>query len=296
MKVVNFGSLNIDHVYRVEHFLKPGETLCALNYAKNAGGKGLNQSIAFSRAGAEVYHAGLIGEDGLFLKELLQSENVNVELVSVSDAPTGHAIIQVDTTGQNCILVESGTNGMITDEHIDRVFSSFKQGDYAVFQNELNCLDKLLAAAKNAGLKTVLNPSPINDTLLKADLSGVDYFIVNEHEGAALTGKTEPSEMLDEFLHRYPGAGIVLTLGTAGAYYADASCRYFEPAVKVKAVDTTAAGDTFTGYFFASLLQRKSPDECLKLATTASSVTVTRPGAAASIPYAFELIKSTEPQ
>ncbi|MBQ7090345.1 MAG: ribokinase, partial [Clostridia bacterium] len=183
MKILNFGSLNIDHVYQVAHFVQPGETLGAAGYQKNAGGKGLNQSIALARAGVEVCHAGQIGEDGLFLKELLEDNNVSVEFLNVSSEPTGHAIIQVNEEGQNCILIYGGANQTVDKAHMQHVFSSFESGDFALFQNEMNDLPKLISMAAEAKMKIVLNPSPIGPELFECDLSLVDYFIMNEIEG-----------------------------------------------------------------------------------------------------------------
>ncbi len=198
-------------------------------------------------------------------------------------------MIQVDDAGQNCILVEPGTNGMIEKSFVDAVFSAFDESDYAIFQNELNGIKDLLLAAKNAGMKTILNPSPINENLLCSDLSNVDFFILNEHEGEALSGEKDPEKILNELNLHYPAAGVILTLGVQGAYFSDAKIRVFQPSYPVKVVDTTAAGDTFTGYFFASLLQGYSSAESLKKAARASSVAVSRSGAAASIPYLNEL-------
>jgi len=289
MKILNFGSLNIDHVYQVPHFVRPAETLGAVGYQKNAGGKGLNQSIALARAGVEVYHAGQIGKDGLFLKELLAENSVHVDFLNVSEYPTGHAIIQVNEDGQNCILIYGGANQQIGEEHMRCVFSSFQPGDFALFQNEINGLPELIRSASEAGMKIVLNPSPIGPELHECDLSLVDYFIMNEIEGEAISGKQDPIEILDEMHRRYPNAKVVLTLGGDGACYGDGKEYHYQDAIEVDVVDTTAAGDTFTGYFFASIMCGVAPGEALKIATKASSIAVSRAGAACSIPMKSEL-------
>lgn len=284
MKILNFGSLNIDHVYQVPHFVTPGETLASTGYQKNAGGKGMNQSIALARAGAEVYHAGQIGADGLFLKEMLAADGVDVTWLKQGEVPTGHAVIQVDASGQNCILICGGANAAIAEQYMKQVFSDFEPGDFALFQNEIAGLPHLLRYAAEAGLKTVLNPSPIGPAIHESDLSLVDYFIMNEVEGLAITGKKDPIEILDEMHRRFPNAKVILTLGSEGACYGDGAEYFFEAARKVKAVDTTAAGDTFTGYFFASILNGKNPAEALQIATKAAAITVSKAGAACSIP------------
>ncbi len=289
MKILNFGSLNIDHVYQVSHFVQPGETLSASEYQRNAGGKGLNQSIALARAGVEVYHAGQIGVDGEFLKELLENNRVHVNFLKISEAPTGHAMIQVNEEGQNCILICGGANQTIDEEHMKSVFSAFKPDDFALFQNEINGLPKLISLASDAGMKIILNPSPIGPELSECDLSKIDYFIMNEIEGEAISGKKDPIEIMDEMHRRYPKAKVVLTLGGDGACYGDGNEYHYQEAIKVTPVDTTAAGDTFTGYFFASIMNGIEPGEALKIATKAASIAVSRAGAACSIPMKNEL-------
>ncbi len=289
MKILNFGSLNIDHVYQVPHFVTPGETLGTTGYQKNAGGKGVNQSIALARAGMDVFHAGQIGEDGLFLKECLEQEGVNTKWIEVGTEMTGHAVIQVDHEGQNCILIHSGANGTVTEDYMQQVFADFEPGDFVLFQNEVAGLPMLLKYAADAGLKIILNPSPIGAEIKESDLSLVDYFILNEVEGLALTCKKDPIEILDELHRIYPKAGVVLTLGGEGAYYSKETEHFFEAARKVDVVDTTAAGDTFTGYFFASLLAGEPADKALHRATKAASITVSRAGAACSIPKHHEV-------
>lgn len=289
MKILNFGSLNIDHVYRVAHFVAPGETASVLSYQKNAGGKGLNQSIALARAGAPVCHAGQIGNDGGFLADLLSAEGVDVTHLGVTDQPTGHAVIQVNPNGQNCILVCAGANGAVSADYMRSVLSCFGQEDWLLLQNEVEGLPMLLALAKERGMRVILNPSPITEALLDADLSAVDCFILNETEGYALTGETEPFAVLDRLAVLYPHAEIVLTLGADGAWWQADGNRVYGSACRVDAVDTTAAGDTFTGYFLAARAEGASAEEALSLAAKAAGIAVTRPGAAASVPYRREI-------
>ena len=289
MKLLNFGSLNIDHVYGVAQFVAPGETLSALSYEKNAGGKGLNQSIALARAGAAVYHAGMIGEDGRFLSDLLATEGVDVTHLAVTAHPTGHAVIQVAPDGQNAILVCAGANGRISADCMRSVLDCFDGGDWLLLQNEVAGLSDLIALAKERGMRVILNPSPITDGLLNADLSAVDCLILNETEGLALTGEQSPEAVLTALAKRYPRAEVILTLGADGAWWQAEGERLYRPACKVDAVDTTAAGDTFTGYFLASRAAGDPPAIALERATRAAAIAVTRPGAAASVPYRNEL-------
>ena len=138
MKILSFGSMNVDHVYQVPHAVRPGETITSGDYQVFPGGKGLNQSIALARAGLEVWHAGKLGPQGLFLKALLEENGVHSEYIELSEEPTGHAIIQVEPCGQNCIFLFGGTNRSISIEHMRRTLAHFEPGDVIVCQNEIN--------------------------------------------------------------------------------------------------------------------------------------------------------------
>lgn len=289
MKLLDFGSLNIDHTYQLPHLVRPGETLASDSYHKSEGGKGFNQAVALAKAGQEVYLAGAIGQDGLFLRDYLQELGVHTEHLCVLDAPTGHAMIQLDTEGQNCIILFGGTNGMITEAMIDEVLTDFGAGDYLLLQNEISHVDSIICAAHAKGMHIILNPSPMSPELLTWPLELVEWFILNEIEGADITGKTQPEEMLDELLRRYPACHVVLTLGERGSVYADATQRMDQSIVSAHTVDTTAAGDTFTGYFLHALLQGEAIQQALKTAACASAITVSRPGAGRSIPAAEEV-------
>ena len=290
MKILNFGSLNIDYVYTVEHFVRPGETLSSLKMEVFCGGKGLNQSIALARAGAEVYHAGGIGKaDGAALKDALARNGVRTQYVRELDVPSGHAVIQVDHRGQNCILLYGGANAGQTPEYIRQVVGSFSPGDYIVLQNEVNGLDELLCRAHEQGMKIVLNPSPMNEKILDAHLEYVDYLVVNEVEAGDLCPGTEKKALLEALSVKYPKAAIVLTLGKEGAWYKDTRLTLHHGIYDMPVADTTAAGDTFTGFFIALTAGGFPPEEALHMASAASSIAVSRKGAAPSIPYINEV-------
>lgn len=289
ISILNFGSLNIDHVYHVASFVRPGETVSSLRYDRIPGGKGLNQSVALARAGAHVFHAGKVGSDGKFLVELLRRDGVNTDWVAENGSVTGHACIQVDENGQNCIVLHGGANREITVDEVHQVLDAFHAGDWLVLQNEISCLPEIIQAAAERGLVIVLNPSPITPDLLKMDLSPVSYLLLNETEGKDLTGETQPQKITAALLGRYPNLKIVLTLGGDGALYADAASSVSVPACSVQAVDTTAAGDTFTGYFIAAVSAGEPVREALIRASQAAAIAVSRPGASISIPNKQEL-------
>lgn len=289
MKILNFGSLNLDYVYQVEHILIPGETLSSSDRTIFCGGKGLNQSIALAKAGIAVYHAGMVGEGGEILLETCRENGVDTRFVRKIDGPCGHTVIQVDKDAQNCILLFGGANRSITREFVDEVLAFFEKGDVILLQNEINELGYIIDKASEKGMMIILNPSPYDNALDRCNLSKVSLFLVNEIEGYQITGEKEPEAILAKVRSIYPKAKIVLTLGSEGAVYQDENQIYRQGMYKVKAIDTTAAGDTFTGYFIASILENMSVEEGLKLAAKASAIAVSRPGATASIPLREEV-------
>ena len=292
MKVLNFGSLNLDYVYQVESILIPGETQASRNRQTFCGGKGLNQSIALAKAEIPVYHAGMIGDGGEILLETCKENGVNTEFIRKITGPCGHTVIQVDKDGQNCILLYGGANRSITREFVDEVLSAFGKDDIILLQNEINELDYIVDRAYEKGMMIILNPSPYDDKLKACDMSKVSMFLVNEIEGYQITGERKPERILAAVKEKYPSAKIVLTLGGDGSVYQDETGIYHQGIFKVKAVDTTAAGDTFTGYFISSIIDGMSVKEGLEMAAKASAIAVSRPGATASIPIKQEVLDS----
>ncbi len=289
MQILNMGSLNIDYVYRVNHIILPGETQSTYDMNVFLGGKGMNQSIALAKAGVKVFHAGLIGEDGQLFLDACEEYGVNSKFIKKISEKSGHTIIQVDKEGQNSILLYGGANQKFTKEYIDEVFSFFEKGDLLLLQNEINLLPYVIDAAYDKGMKIILNPSPFNENIFLCDLSKISLFILNEVEGEQLTKKTESSEILSDLKERFPNSEIVLTLGKEGAIYSGNGMEYYQPIYKVTPVDTTAAGDTFTGYFIAGLVDGMDIPQIMKRCAKAASITVTRAGAVPSIPFKFEL-------
>lgn len=297
MKILNFGSLNIDYVYNVDHILIGGETLSADDRNVYPGGKGLNQSLALARAGLDVWHAGAIGEaDGQVLADVLKKSDVHLDYLQIKEnSPSGHTFIQVDRNGQNCILVYGGTNQMISEEQIKETLENFSKDDYVLLQNELNNVPLIMELAYEKGMKIVLNPSPFDEKIEKMPLDYVDFFLVNEIEAAHLAGgvstdKVEDDEdLLSRMIEKYPNSHVIMTVGSRGAYYAHQNIREHHPIFDIQVVDTTAAGDTFTGYFLSAFTEKKSAEECLRIASAASALAVSRAGASTSIPYREEV-------
>ena len=293
MKILNLGSMNLDYVYNMDHIVKPGETESSTEMNIFLGGKGMNQSVALAKAGAEVYQGGMIGNDGQPFLDACREYGVHSEYIRVVDAKSGHAIIQIDKDGQNSILLYGGANQMLTKGYVDEVLNYFDSGDILLLQNEVNLLPYIVDQAYGKGMQIALNPSPFNEKLNEVDMSKVSIFLLNEIEGEQITGSNAPDDILTKLLEMYPKARIVLTLGKDGAVYADAQQKHFQRAFTVKAVDTTAAGDTFTGYFLAGLIEGMEIPQILEISAKASSITVSREGAVPSIPYRREIVNQS---
>lgn len=290
-KILNFGSLNIDYTYNVPHFVREGETLSSGSLNIYPGGKGLNQSVALSRSGARVWHAGAVGDgDGDFLVDILREAGVHTEWIYHTERKTGHAIIQRDAGGGNCILLYGGANQEITIEMADRALQAFEKDDFLVLQNEISCIGYIMEKAREKGMKLVLNPSPMNEKVLSYPLEYTDYFLLNEVEAEDICGEAgEGRRLLGKMADRFPGARIVLTLGSKGSLYWNGREVIEQCIYPVKTVDTTAAGDTFTGYFIGGLVQGMEERAALELAARAASIAVSRPGASVSIPLREEV-------
>lgn len=248
MKVLNFGSLNIDMVYSVDHVVRPGETTASTELCCFCGGKGLNQSVALARAGAEVCHAGCVGADGGRLISLLRDNGVDTSLVTKSESPSGHAIIQVDRDGQNSILLFGGANMEITPEQIENTVGNFSAGGRLFLQNEINGISEIIGAAHARGMEIVFNPSPFGAEILSYPLENIDWFVVNETEAEELTGETEPEKILGVFSQRFPRASVLLTLGADGAFCRTKDGTFYCEIFSVPVVDRRRRGTLFSAF------------------------------------------------
>ena len=282
-KILNIGSLNLDYVYAVPHFVAAGETLLATRRDVFAGGKGLNQTVAAARAGAQVFHGGAVGADGDMLLDLLRSAGADVSAVSRVDVPTGHAIIEVNPQGENSIIILGGANRAVSPETVEAALAKVEAGDILLLQNEINGLDAIIRRAAEKGLRILFNPAPMEAAVKELPLHLLDTLIVNEGEGRALGGD------MDALRAAYPHQRILLTQGSRGATLWTGSERLFQPAFPVKAVDTTAAGDCFLGYYAAALAENLPYADALRLASAASALAVQKQGAAPSIPLRSEV-------
>lgn len=292
MKFLNYGSINIDLVFSVDHVVQPGETISSSALTKSAGGKGANQSAALAKAGAEVYHGGKIGSDGVFLVDLLNGYGVDTSFVRHYEGATGQALIQLDAQKQNAIVLFGGGNVEITKEEIDETLTHFSLGDMLVLQNEIVHTGYLIEEAKRKGMSVCLNTAPFDEKILALPLEKVDVLVLNEIEGAALAKTNTGSsftQVLEALVSAYPHSEIVLTVGKGGVYYGYQEIRLYEPIYDIPVVDTTAAGDTFVGYFLTARSLGYGVQDSLRLSCKASGLAVSRSGAMQSIPLKSEV-------
>lgn len=292
-KILNFGSLNIDYVYALDHIVKEGETESSFDYQVFAGGKGLNQSVALSRAGGHVFHAGRIGKEGLFLKEALEQCGVDCRLLLTDGGANGHAMIQRSVTGENSIVLYPGANHKITQEDIDNALTHFDRDDVLVCQNEISQMEYLISSAFGKGMKIAWNPSPITDIVERIDFNMISWLIINEIEGQAITGEASAEKILEVLRKQYPKLRVVLTLGADGSVYQDQNMTVRQARYSVPVKDTTAAGDTFLGYFISEVSAAEENEAAVKkalsLASMAAALAVSREGAMPSVPVREEV-------
>lgn len=230
-----------------------------------------------------------MGRDAVWLLRRLEQEGVDTTHVSLGEATTGHAIIQVVPDGENAIVLYGGANRLITEADVASALSSCSAGDYLLVQNETSSVAQAIQIARARGMHIVFNPAPMTADVHHYPLGLVDVFVLNETEAEALTGKTDPEEVGARMCELFPRAAAVLTLGSKGATYFDADSTHHEPALPVDTVDTTAAGDTFIGFFLAELMQTGDPVKALAKGCRAAAICVTRAGASDSIPTRHEL-------
>jgi len=283
MAIWNLGSVNADMVYRLPHLPAPGETLAATDHQRGLGGKGANMSVAAVRAGAQVHHIGAVGEDGLWMRGRLADYGVNVDHLRVIDDVSGHAIIALDTDAENLIIIHPGANIRVDSAELGTVLGAASAGDVAVFQNETNAQAEFAKLAKARGLRVCYAAAPFSVDAVRAVLELIDLLVLNAVEAAQLEAA------LDIAITDLPVADVVITLGGDGCRWVSGDTDRTFAAPKVTPVDTTGAGDTFTGYLLAGLDHGLTMEEAIGIAQQAGAVMVTRLGTADVIPTRDEV-------
>ena len=293
-KITVIGSANADMFIKTDKMPKIGETVNGRDFCINAGGKGLNQAVAISKLGGSVSFLGAVGNDknGAFLTDTLLEYGIDF-VGYKSEAPTGIAMVTV-VNSDNFIILDHGANYTLTPEIIEEKKDIIAKSDYIVLQYEipLETVMRILEKAREYGTKVILNPAPFAP-LPKEYYSMIDYIIPNEHEAADITGTEisddESAELAVKKIKALGVENVIITLGDKGCVYNDGDEIFFKPAESVIVVDTTSAGDSFIGGLTVALCGEKSLLEAVDFATRVSAITVSRDGAAKSIPYAHEL-------
>lgn len=291
MKVINFGSLNIDHIYQVDHVVNPEETLSVSKAYHYAGGKGLNQSIAISRSGGTVMHCGCVGMgDGGYLLDILDKNGVNTSLVRKKEANTGTAFIQVTADGTRSIIECGGANLTMTDDHIDFALAQIHKGDVLLVQNEVNDVPKIIEKGLRAGARIALNASPYSDGLKKIPVREISFLFLNRSEASQFTGinPNDIEDMIPALRSMFPNAEIVMTMGMKGSMLITAEDEIYQGIYEVETKDKTAASDAFVGFYLGTRMSGATKKDAIMMAAKAASICASRNGAASSIPMIEE--------
>lgn len=276
----NLGSINLDNFYQLPHLPGAGETIAATDYRQGLGGKGANMSVAAARAAARVMHIGAVGADGIWARDRLLEYGVEVQHIAKVSAATGHANINVDASGENNIVLFPGANIQITEQMIGAALTEASPGHWLLMQNETCGQIYAAQTARTLGLKVAYAAAPFHADAVAAVLDDLDLLVLNAVEAAQLRDATG-LELAD-----LPVADIVVTLGSDGCEWVSNMHNRVEtyPAYPVQAVDTTGAGDTFTGYLIASLDRGLPMSDAIDLAMRAGALMVMRHGTADVIP------------
>ncbi|MCK0151259.1 ribokinase [Marivita sp. S6314] len=280
MTVFNLGSINADLFYQVPHLLAPGETLASTEHSRGLGGKGANMSVATARAAARSVHIGAVGSDGRWAVDRMLEYGVDTRFITEVDQPTGHAVIMVDTQGENAILLYPGANHAVTKTHIALALAEATDRDTFLFQNETSAQRKGALLASEKGLRVVYASAPFDGDAVQAVLPLLDLLVMNAVEAEQLTAAMQTP------LSDLPVRDIVVTLGGDGCRWLNTdqqTDRHF-PALPVTPVDTTGAGDTFTGFLVAGLDRGLPMEQAISLGQQAGAIMVTRQGTADVIP------------
>ena len=294
MQIFNYGSINIDHIYRVPHLVQPGETLASHDYQQVLGGKGANQSIALAKAGANICHIGRYHSADEVLVQSMTDAGVNTSLLETVSTPSGHAIIQVDDQAENSIILFAGANHSFQATELEGLLQTAQPGDWLLLQNECSCTAEMINAAVEKDLKVAFNPAPMDADIRQLPLDKLSVLFVNQVETLQLL-ETDITESLDtqqlaEQLQEYlPETEVVITLGAKGACHAYQGQTQFAAAWPVDAIDTTGAGDTFIGYYLQAVSQGETVAQALQCGCAASALCVQKAGASSSIPTAEEV-------
>ena len=283
MTIFNLGSINVDHLYSVARLPRPGETVSSHDYIINMGGKGLNITVAVLRSGADIKHIGAIGSGDHAVESMLSGLGLGLDLITRVEGSTGHAVVYVDDSSENCIVIHGGANQAIPENHVRAALADAGPGDWLVLQNETNANSFGIEAARERGMKIALVAAPFDAEALASQIDAADLVTMNESETAlfeAFAGRS---------VRDMAGTDFLLTYGSDGASFHSDGSEMHVDAFKVDAVDTTGAGDTFFGAFMAGYATGVPADVAMTRASAAAALMVQRKGAASVAPHLNEI-------
>ena len=296
-KICVIGSLNMDLVVNVDEMPKKGQTLIGSKFKEIPGGKGANQAVAASRLGGDVYMIGKVGNDGFgqSLLKQLKADKIKTDYVQIEEGPSGVALITVDKNAENSIVVSPGANFKLEESDIDKCIDGIKESEIVVIQLEtpIDTIKYALEKSKELGKFTILNPAPavkLSDDIIK----NVDLLTPNETELEILSGvKIENEDDIKKAANVMIQKGVkqlIVTLGSKGSLYLDKDNVKFKKSYKVEAIDTTAAGDSYTGALAVAFSKGKDIDEAMDFASKVGALCVTNVGAQTSIPSLYDFM------
>lgn len=288
MNILNFGKLSVERIYSAES-LDLSENITEISALQTfAGGRGLNISVALSRAGAsKIHHAGFVGIGGEFLRDALKNSGVNTVNIKAIDEPTAHSVVLLGENGGFKKLSFGGTNLSVTKAFADTVLSRFSAGDMLIIDDGISEFDYIITEAQGMGMKIFFTPEAI---MSHVDFNLLDYVFLSEEQAKAVSGKSKREEIIRFFKGNYERLRVLIDFSEKGFIYIDKTQTLFQSAFVTEQVDLTAATDTFTGYFIASVIKNRKAKEALRLASAAKALSVSKKGAAISIPYESELL------
>lgn len=288
VNILNFGKLSVEHIYSATNidFSKNITEIGALQTF--AGGRGLNISVALSRAGfTKNHHAGIVGADGEFLRDALKNSGVNTSNIKIVDEATAHSIILLITNTEHKKFSFGGTNLNITKSFADAVLSKFTEEDILIIDDGISNYEYIIGEAQQMGMKIFFAPE---NTTINIDLSLLHHIFISEEQAITISGESKREEIIKYFKEKHPALRVLIDFSDNGFLYINKTQTLFQPAYKGEKVDTTAGFDTFIGYFIALVSKNKKIGEVLRLSSAARTLSVAKRGAAITIPYENEIL------
>lgn len=290
-RIVVFGSISYDRTLHLPRLPQAGQGVMATAVTHSVGGKGANVSVAAARAGAHVELVSAVGGDGdRALRELAAAGVHTHRVARMPELGTAEVVIHLATDQSEFGITVPGADRHVSTHALDAAIDQCRGGHIGYLDGMVNDGARVIRGMARRGAPLVVNPSPVHPDVAEWPMQHAAVIMLNQGEATTLSGQQDAQAQLDALHARYPGPGIVLTLGPGGAWWSQRGVRQHIPTVPVSAVDSTAAGDTFAGYFLAGLAEGREPQQALQQASRAAALCVTRHGSLHSIPTRLEVL------